>query len=623
VAVVGVVLGGWLVALSVSALAVPPPPDSDGDGFDDALEGSIGTDPADPCPGSTLFAGPAGHPPGDNAWPLDVDNNTAVTIVDIFATASRFGTTQSRYDMNGDGGVAVADIFQVAAAFGATCPPSFTHGVASGDATTSSAIVWTRTNIAAKIEVEVFTDGTLTTKVFEATVNTLAGDDFTAKVDAAGLASATVHYYRWRHDDADNASTFSPVGAFTTAPAANVAADVSFTYSGDSDGTVVGGARPFGAPFGAVLDQARLEGGDFFVYLGDTIYSDSGLRPSPATTLAEYRSAYKVNREVVALRNLLGATSVYAQPDDHEIQNDYDGLTVDPVRYANGRRAFLNYMPVRDTALLSDPSCAGDPLYRTFRWGSEVELFFLDERSCRSADVGGAADPCLGDLAPALPPDVRDDPPFNLFLVDADPGTPGSQPPAGCLNSIFDPSRTMLGPVQKQQFKSDLASSTARFKLVLSELAIQQFFAAPYDRWEGYGAERNEILNFIRSNGIGNVIFLTTDNHANLVNEVSVDVFADPSPIVTELVAGPIATSTLEDSIFGTLGQGGVDVFNLLLDVAQMDCRELDKYSYGVVEVDAAGSTATVTLKDDAGTTVVNRGSTPPAATPCVEVFGP
>ena len=99
-------------------------------------------------------------------------------------------------------------------------------------------------------------------------------------------------------------------------------------------------------------------------------------------------------------------------------------------------------------------------------------------------------------------------------------------PPPGCLDAIFDPSRTFLGPVQKQAVKDALLNSTATFKFIVNELPIQQIYALPYDRWEGYGAERNELLNFIRDNAIENVIFLATDIHANLINDVFIDAFA-------------------------------------------------------------------------------------------------
>ena len=73
--------------------------------------------------------------------------------------------------------------------------------------------------------------------------------------------------------------------------------------------------------------------------------------------------------------------------------------------------------------------------------------------------------------------------------------------------------------------KDALLISNAKFKFVISSVSIQQTFALPYDDWEGYGAERSEILDFIRNNGIKNVIFMTTDLHLNLMNEVFIDRF--------------------------------------------------------------------------------------------------
>jgi hypothetical protein len=74
--------------------------------------------------------------------------------------------------------------------------------------------------------------------------------------------------------------------------------------------------------------------------------------------------------------------------------------------------------------------------------------------------------------------------------------------PQRILDAIFDPRRTILGPVQLAAFEQALLDSTGTFKLVVNEVPIQQYWALPYDRWEGCGAERNQVLNFNRDNGI-------------------------------------------------------------------------------------------------------------------------
>lgn len=42
----------------------------------------------------------------------------------------------------------------------------------------------------------------------------------------------------------------------------------------------------------------------------------------------------------------------------------------------------------------------------------------------------------------------------------------------------------------------------------MNEVPIQQFYALPYDRWEGYEADRQRVLNGLQ--GVKNVVFLTT-----------------------------------------------------------------------------------------------------------------
>ena len=491
--------------------------------------------------------------------------------------------------------------------------PVFTHGVASGDVTSTSAMLWTRVDRVTTLKLEVWNNPNLTgQKVFQATVSSSLEHDFTVKVDATGLEPDTKYYFRFRHDE-----TFGDVGTFRTAPDAVTVADLRFTYTGDADGTRLPGGAPAFNDF-EVLEAARLESGDFWVFDGDTIYSDSSFRlTGPATTLAEYHAAHRENRGYQNLRNLLASTSVYATMDDHEVLNDYDGQTVDPARYAAGRRAFLDYYPIRETGLLHDPSCAGDPLYRRFQWGSETDVFLLDERSCRSADV--AVSPCGGDLAPTLPTSVRTAFPFSLFLTPS--------PPPGCLVAIQDPARTLLGPVQSAQLRDDLLASTAKWKLVVSEEPIQQLHVLPYDRWEGYGGERNGLLAFIQSNAITGVKFLTTDTHATILNQVAIDNFAAPAPIVDELVTGPIATFTFEQEVFAVGGALGVTVVNLLLNLDTVDCRDLGglasvgmRPSDGLVEVDAIAGTVTVTSKDEMGETVTDQNN---PAVECTVTDGP
>jgi phosphodiesterase/alkaline phosphatase D-like protein len=464
-------------------------------------------------------------------------------------------------------------------------PTLFPLGVASGDVTGESAVLWAWAAAPAELTLQVATDPAFANVVHEESVTAGPATGQTARARVAGLAAATGYFYRWLGE-----GMVSPTGAFRTAPPASAAADLHFAFSGDSDGTRVNGL-PYYNYFES-LSSARAEGLDFFVYLGDLIYSDSGLRPGgqPAVTLDEYRGSYLENRRIPSLPALNAAAPLIAIWDDHEVYNDFDGLTADPIRFANGRQALLEFMPIDTAALPHDPACPADPLFRVIHWGQAADIIVLDERTCRSADAVPA---CTSggetDLVPALPSWVR-------VLYGLPPA-----PPAGCLQTLNDPARTLLGPVQKQALKDALLASTAQFKFVVNEVPIQQFYAFPYDRWEGYAAERTEILEFIRDQGIENVVFLTTDAHANLINEVFLDWFTAPGPLAWEFVTGPIAAPTLEDIIVAFGGQEELGMIQELLDQVGAECRHLDIYSYGSVEVDAAAGTAAITLKDQDG----------------------
>lgn len=520
-------------------------------------------------------------------------------------------------------------IFAFAVAATPAAAQSFPQGVASGDVTSTSAILWTRVEGGGQAKVEVWNNPGLTgKKAFQRNVpQTSAASDFTVKIDATGLSPNTTYFYRFKHETGTG-TDLSPVGTFKTTPAASSSANVKFTYTADSDGTINSQTNQPAFNNFETLNAARQENGDFFVYLGDTIYSDSVFRGSPATTIQDYWGAYKQNRTYANLTDLLKSTSTYAQQDDHEVVNDYEGQTVDPARYAAGIGAFLDYMPVRETNLLSDSTCAGDPLFRQFHWGSKADLIIPDERSCRSPDV--LINPCAGDLAPTLPA------PFRVAF-----GLPPSPPP-GCLAAINDPGRTVLGPAQKQALKDALMDAQAngvKFKFIANEYPIQQFWALPYDRWEGYAAERNELLNFIKDNGINNVVFLTTDTHATIQNQVFRDRFENcttlssscaffqpPTTIAYELVTGPIATYTFKQEIERAFpGQEAqrVEQLNQALDLAGVDCRDLDRDSYGLVNVNATAGTASLTSKDQNGAAITDKRPGPESTGTCTKTFGP
>jgi alkaline phosphatase D len=347
------------------------------------------------------------------------------------------------------------------------------------------------------------------------------------------------------------------------------------------------------------------ERNDFNINLGDTIYSDSELAGAAvARTVAEKWGKYRLGLALPALRRLRASAGLYSHWDDHEFVNDFSRAENGGAMYAAGVKAFTDYAPV------AKPSAATG-LYRTFRWGANLELFFLDERTFRSAK---ADDACSGDLAPTVPQAVRD-----AFATLA----PGLRNPVapGCLAALNDPSRTLLGARQYAAFTKAIKASKATWKVVVNEVPIQQYYALPYDRWEGYAAERERLLRFLQAN-VRNVVFLTTDTHGNLVNEVRYRTLGNlESSVMWEVVTGPVATNTFAKEIDGYLGQkgAGTAIGALFFKPAPpnglgMRCAALDTYSYAEVTVTA--KRLTVAMNDAKGRPV--REATGTACAPLV-----
>lgn len=466
-------------------------------------------------------------------------------------------------------------------------PEVFTHGVASGSVSDGSAVLWTRAHDREQLVAEVARDAAFDDVIDSIEATTAAKGDGTASVAVTGLEPDTRYFYRFRAGHG-----VSDTGVFVTAPRREDARSVRFVFGGDADGRRNADGSPVHNEM-EVLRAAASENPSFFLFLGDTIYGD---RDPAAFTVEEYRAKYRQNREYDALRSILAATSTYVMWDDHEVVNDFAGETVDRARFEAGRQAFREYWPLAGG---SDPS----NMYGSFRWGSELELITLDTRSFRS---GSAAEVCTGGgLQPdPLPAGAMPDAPAVLATIREFVGLPPALPPE-CAEEIARAERTMLGAEQEAFLEEALLSSDATWKVIVSSVPVQEFYALPYDRWEGYPAARERLLSFLRGRGINNVVFLTTDMHASLFGPVRMETSDDGSPIAYEAVVGPIATDPLAEEIDEVIGAGGAAGFEALLTgVAKADCVELASYAYGVVEVDAEAGTLTVAAKDAHGRVV-------------------
>lgn len=367
------------------------------------------------------------------------------------------------------------------------------EGVASGDTDQTSTILWARSDAVGDFRFDIATDEHFTNVI--STVSTAVTDlNLPVKADISGLNAGTQYYYR-----ATDSELATLSGTFKTANALGTRGGLRFGVSGDSRG----GLNPFRA-----LSNAAERDLDFFVDMGDTAYIDLD---GPASTTdairAKYQEVFDTNGGRNSWADLKASTTLYATIDDHEVRNDFAGgapASSDPRFSSSGlinddplfeRAIAVNneYLPQRleHWAGTGDPSVEGEiKLYRERNFGSDASLFVLDSRSFRD------------------------------------------EPTSNALDSILDTDRTMLGAPQLAALKRGLREAQdndVTWKFIATPGPIQTIsFLESGDRWDGYHAERNDLLKFIADNNIENAVFVAGDFHTTLVNDLTYTDTVDP-----------------------------------------------------------------------------------------------
>ncbi len=463
-----------------------------------------------------------------------------------------------------------------ATARGVRDAPSVTHGVAIGDVTSSSAVLWARADRDAILNVVLSGGPHRRVQRTPAT-----GDhDHTARVLLDGLSPNTSYRYRaWFSRGAPGVGRGPAVaGEFQTAPADDSAAPIRLAFGGDVSGQNVCRDLIEGLP---IAETIRAWRPDVFVGLGDMIYADNACDPvgrygnvqvpggfGPAVDLPGFWAHWRYNRADPALQRLLAGAGYVGVWDDHEVVNDFGPLTDAPSTppYAGahllplGLQAFADYTPVA-------PSRGTPPrLYRSLRWGRHLELFVLDTRSYRDANFA---------------PDDVENP------------------------------KTLLGREQLAWLKQRLAASNATWKVIVSSvpMSIPTGFPpsngrdgwANFDQATGFEHELRDILRFMRRRGIDDSVWITTDVH--FAEAFRYRPFAnDPGFAVHELVTGPLNAGifptrsfdeTLNPEVLGFLGPESAAAVTSWSEAKRW-------FNFGTLEIDRRGA-LTVGIVDTAG----------------------
>jgi alkaline phosphatase D len=443
-----------------------------------------------------------------------------------------------------------------------------THGVAVGDATHESVVIWSRADRPGRLHA--LLRNRESGQVVSAGARVDEHRDLTARVWVHGLSPGSVYDYRvwFSQEDRNRRGELDSVsGSFRTPPLPDTPAALRFAWGGDLGGQNVCRDAREGYPILRVIHE---QAPDFFVGLGDMIYADDlcrgvgrfenaqiPLRAGRAVDLATFWAHWKYNREDPASLELL-ANTVYAPVwDDHEVIDDFGpdrdrpwwgGGALDVRLLPIGLQAFLDYNPIDES-----PRTPGR-IYRSLRWGKHVELFLLDTRQYRDSS------------------DLVDRP---------------------------DRPKTMLGREQLLWLKTRLEASDATWKVVVSSVPMALPTGSDPDRgmdaWAnlnsatGYEHELIDIVRFLRERGIRNNLWITTDVHFSAVFR-HIPSRQEPEFRIYEVAVGPLnAGLGINDYLDTTLGSERLfyDAEGRTLPTTFQEAKA--RFTFGRADVSSAG----------------------------------
>jgi len=325
-----------------------------------------------------------------------------------------------------------------AALTGAT---GFTHGIASGEPTQNSVLLWTRHVSSAdiKLTVEIADNAEFSGAKVVGEVVALASRDHIAKITLDGLQSGSWYFYRFVAADGSK----SAIGRTRTLPEGP-------TQKFDI-GVVGCSNMPFGH-FNAYAHAAQNGDLDLMVHTGDYLYeypigyyplkeeAAAGRVISPSheiLELADYRLRYAAYRSDPDLQRLHQVLPMIAMWDDHEFANDaykdgaqnHDAGEGDwAARKQIAEQVYREWMPVSDRRV-------GEPFWSEYQIGDLATIFQTESRV-------GARDEQL-DIADALKGQGDITVALKAFRDGA----------------WQDPDRTILGKTQEQWLADAMARS--------------------------------------------------------------------------------------------------------------------------------------------------------------------
>lgn len=400
----------------------------------------------------------------------------------------------------------------------------FLHGVAAGAPATNGALLWTRLSGLERrgsVLVEVSLDEDFRRVLVRERAASSPIRDYAVKrmVRSSRLRPGERYWYRFLTRDGS-----SPVGRFRTALPPDSREPVRIGFFSCQ--------KWHQGYFTAHRGLAEEDDLDLVVALGDYVYEEpmkdvlvperqdttGALGDGDVQSLDDWRQKYRLYKsdaDLIAMHAQHPFTAIW---DDHEAEDDYaaqnegDPLRPRRVPFLERRRAgYLSYFESHPI-----PRRRDDPfrIYDHLRLG-QVQLFQLDTRQYRDALACEPVSPCPQGEAPG---------------------------------------RSILGGAQRDWLKGELTRSLAPWKVIANQVMMMSLdvpTGSPInaDQWDGYAAERQELMEHVLAKGVRNVTVLTGDIHTFFAGTVTTTGDATGTPAATEFVGGSITSTGIAEDL--------------------------------------------------------------------------
>jgi len=351
--------------------------------------------------------------------------------------------------------LAIAQVMTASLALGL----GLTHGPVVGGVTASNAKVFVRTQQAARVSLRYSASPSFDTFQVSKAFTTNVASDFTEIIPLSELSAETTYYLDVLVNGVPQLT--SPYPSFATFPPPRTSRSFSFVVLTDftTVHNLTAGVETF-ASAAATNPVFSFIGGDFDHRQPVSIRNKRQMFKD----LYDDRTPFMGDFVDLILRRM----PIIHQWDDHDAgANNIDKTYSE---WADSQEAFEEYMP----SYRLPPG--GPGIWQTFSY-AQADCFVLDCRSQRD---------------PETDPDDT-----NKSMLDGN---------------------TLGARGQLQWLETSLRKSMAEWKIIFTSVVTNPTTKFP-DGWAGYQTEWNSLKNFINTNNIGGVIFISGDLHLGAIDD--------------------------------------------------------------------------------------------------------